>query len=200
MATSYSGFTSMQDIQHLNLSVKRQQLFPDVTVLEPSAMLRAILSTNKRLPLANEKAKSEMLVAPILSEIWSRNEESCTLFSGYALDVDKEQGLTGRCDFLFSTIDSPIVEAPLIAIVEAKNDNVDEAVPQCVAQMYAAKLFNERQGRIVPAMYGATTTGFEWLFMRLEESNVHVDKQLYQLSALPELLGVLQRIIDVYKV
>jgi hypothetical protein len=48
-------------------------------------------------------------------------------------------------------------------------------------------------------MYGATTTGFEWLFMRLEESNVKVDKQLYQLSALPELLGVLQRIIDIYK-
>lgn len=199
MATSYSGFTSVDDIQSLGLLIKRQKLFADITFAEPSEVLKSILKMNTQLPLGNEKAKSEMLVAPILSEIWSRNQESCMLFSGYELSVNKEQGLTGRCDFLFSAIDNIIVEAPIIAIVEAKNDNVDDAVPQCIAQLFASQIFNEQKGRPTPVLYGATTTGFEWLFMRLRGSTVELDRDLYQLRSLSELLGVLQHIINVYK-
>ncbi len=199
MATSYSGFTSIDSIKQMGLQVQRQGLFPKIQPIVPDDALIASLTKNRRLPLGNEKVKSEMLVAPILSEIWSLNESACTLFSGYVLDVNSEQGLTGRCDFLFSTVNSIVVEAPIIAIVEAKNDNVDEAVPQCAAQLLASQIFNERNKHPTPTLYGATTTGFEWLFMNLTDSKVTVDTNIYQLSNLSELLGVLQHIINIYK-
>lgn len=199
MATSYSGFTTLDSIKQLNLRAQRQKLFSNVQAVEPAQSLISLLAKNRRLPLGNEKAKSEMLVAPILSEIWSLNEDWCTLFSGYILDVDKEKGLTGRCDFLFSAIDSPEVQAPLFAVVEAKNDNVDDAIAQCAAQMLAARMFNERENRPDNTIYGASTTGYEWLFMRLDGFVVNVDKELYQLAALPELLGVLQHILNFSK-
>ncbi|MCU0426289.1 MAG: hypothetical protein MUF71_11755 [Candidatus Kapabacteria bacterium] len=200
MITSYSGFTSVTETEEiLHITVRRSQLFPTLPQLEPSVRLQETLAINRRLPLGNEKAKSEMLVAPVLSEIWLRNEAHSTLYSGYTLDVDREQGLTGRCGFIFSAENNIVVKAPIITIVEAKNDNVDEAVPQCAAQLYAAQIFNERNGRNVPILYGATTTGLEWLFVKLIGSVVTVDTDVYQLRALPELLGVLQHIINYYK-
>jgi hypothetical protein len=199
MATSYSGFTTIESIKKLGLQVQRKGLFPEIQPIVPDAALVSLLGKNRRLPLGNEKVKSEMLVAPILSEMWSRNEAACTLFSGYILDVDAEQGLTGRCDFLFSAINSVIVEAPIIAIVEAKNDNVDEAIPQCAAQLLASQMFNEQNSHPTSVLYGATTTGFEWLFMKLIGSVITVDTDIYQLRNLPELIGVLQYVINYYK-
>jgi hypothetical protein len=189
----------MDDISAFHLSLKRKTIFSNIANVEPSETLSHTLNISRRLPLGNEKAKSEMLVAPVLSEIWSRNEEVCTLFSGYVLDVQKEQGLTGRCDFIFSGIDSIVIEAPLLAIVEAKNDNIEDAVPQCAAQMLASQIFNDRKGRTVPIIHGVTTNGYDWLFLRLHGSLLEVHNDLYQLRNLPELLGVLQHIINYYK-
>ena len=39
-----------------------------------------------------------------------------------------------------------VVERPLVAIVEAKNDNVMNGMGQCIAAMFAAHLVNEREG------------------------------------------------------
>jgi hypothetical protein len=38
-----------------------------------------------------------------------------------------------------------VIEAPVITIVEAKNDNIQSGLGQCMAEMIAAQLFNERQ-------------------------------------------------------
>ncbi len=49
-----------------------------------------------------EKARSEMIIAPILMECVEQSFALVSLFSGVALDVDKTRGLTGICDFLLS--------------------------------------------------------------------------------------------------
>ena len=68
-------------------------------------------------------------------------------FSGYPFNVDKEKGLAGACDFIISRSPEQLfIKAPVITIVEAKNENIIRGLGQCVAEMYAAKLFNERGG------------------------------------------------------
>ena len=42
--------------------------------IEASEWLQISLDRNSQLPMLNEKAKSEFIVAPILSEIWFRNK------------------------------------------------------------------------------------------------------------------------------
>ncbi len=200
MATSYSNFT-YTDLDTLLVHYERQKLFPQaISGLESSNWLSETLAMNHSYPLGTEKAKSELLVIPILTEIRRRNHGFFALYSGYTFDVDATQGLTGRSDFILTKERrSPIITAPLFAVVEAKNDNVEDAVPQCIAQMLAAQIFNERKGTTVPVIYGAATSGFDWLFMRLSGNTALIDTEIYQIRALPELLGVLQNIIDFYK-
>jgi hypothetical protein len=200
MATSYSTFVA-EDIELLGLRLRIERLFTaPLTARQPSTFLEESLQLASELPLETEKAKSELLVTPILNEMRRRNRGFFTYYSGYTLDVDKERGLTGRCDYILTKEPrNLVITAPLLAIVEAKNDNIHDAVPQCAAQLYAAQLFNERKGHPTPTLYGATTTGYDWLFMRLESVTVTVDSDVYQLRALNELLGVLQHVIDLYQ-
>jgi len=194
---SYLSF-SYDDLDALSLKVLRDQFIPAILpAVAPSEWLFMTLQRNLLLPMASEKAKIEHLIAPILTEMVVRNRHLFTYFSGYTFDVDKSHGLAGRCDFILTLAPrSPRIEAPAFCIVAAKNDNLDNGIPQCVAQMYAAKLFNERRKHPTPAIYGAVSFGLEWQFLRLTGDMVQLDPTIYYQVNLPELLGALQYIID----
>jgi len=198
MATSYSGF-SYDDLDDLKIRVERRHFLPkDIPNVLPSDWLTTTLERNLNLPLASEKAKSEHIIAPILTEMVERNRRSFTYFSGYSFDVDKSKGLKGRCDFILSgEPNAPRISAPVFNIVEAKNDNLDIGVPQCIAQMYAACLFNRKRNRAISTIYGAVSFGFEWQFLCLtDDTTAFIDPTVYYQIQLPQLLGVLQYIID----
>ncbi len=200
MPVSYSKY-KLDDLDALNLLTERETLFPSViTPLIPSELLMSVLTFNQSLPLGTEKAKSELLITPILNELCQRNPDSFTYFSGYNFDVDKSLGLKGRCDYLFSKNYKAVrIDAPLFFIVEAKNDDVnnENSLAQCIAEMYAAQLFNQKKHNdSIKFIYGAVSTGFEWIFLKLENTKINIDTRRYYLNRLEELLGVLQVIIS----
>lgn len=197
MKKSYSQFTA-EDIAALNLTVISGRVIPDSTPLQPSAWLLQTLAYHHELPASTEKARSELLIAPLLVELKQRNREKMTVFSGYPFDIDKPRGLRGYCDYLISRKHNAVfIESPVIAIVEAKKDqDLIDASPQCIAEMYAAQLFNERHHKPQPYIYGAVTTGYDWLFLRIEGSLVLIDIERYTIQNLAELLGAWQTVID----
>lgn len=197
MKKSYSQYTA-EDLSSLELTVNTAKLLDSFELVEPSAWLLQTLNYNSILPVSTEKARSELLITPILVEMKQKNIEKFTVFSGYQFDVDKSRGLKGFCDYLISKkYNAAFVESPVVAIVEVKKDqDLMDASPQCIAEMYAAKLFNERNNENFPFIYGAVTTGYEWLFLKLEDNTVTIDINRYMLRNLPELLGVWQLVID----
>lgn len=82
--------------------------------------------------------------------------------------------------------------------MEAKNDNLDNGIPKCIAEMYAARLLNEKQHKNIEIVYGCVTTGYQWLFLKLEAKIVFQDTTIYPLIELPKVLGILQYIINQY--
>ena len=169
-------------------------LFGNVPDLECSALLTEILRYNVPLAVANnsEQARSEMIISPILIDLRRLLKERINLFSGIEFDVDSERGLNGICDFIISN--SPeilFVSAPVITLVEAKKENITAGLGQCVAEMLAARIFNERAGNEVSTIYGAETTGSIWKFMKLEGSVISIDLTEYYLKDVNKILGIL---------
>ena len=169
-------------------------LFADVPGLECSALLTEILRYNVPLALASnsEKARSEMIISPILIDLRRQLKDRLNLFSGIEFDVDSERGLNGICDFIISK--SPeilFVSAPVITLVEAKKENITAGLGQCVAEMLAARIFNERTGNEVSTIYGAVTTGSIWKFMKLDGSVISIDLTEYYLKDVNKILGIL---------
>src|SRR5690349_14066327 len=114
---SYSDFT-LREVQHrFHLELAEPlDWFAEAPELEPSSLLRANLQEN--IPLATaintEKARSELIIAPVLVEVRARLEHRISLFSGVDFPVDPGKGLNGACDFLLSK--SPVqqfVDAPV---------------------------------------------------------------------------------------
>ena len=119
-----------------------------------SALLQETLAESVPLALevSTEKARSEFIIAPMLAETRRQFAGQISLFSGIDFTVDAEAGLRGVCDFLFSL--SPLqlyVQAPVLAVVEAKNENIKAGIGQCVAEMLAAQRFNAARAAMLPA-------------------------------------------------
>ncbi len=114
------------------------------------------------------------------------------LFSGIDFNVDKNLGLTGFCDYIFSASSEQLyLETPVITIVEAKNENIVSGLGQCIAEMYAAHLYNQQENLTLPCIYGAVTTGDEWKFLKLVERTAYIDRDSYYISNIEQILGIL---------
>mgnify|MGYP001576666296 CR=1 FL=1 len=196
----YNRFTLSQAKERLQLQTdETKDLFSSVEGVKISDFLAQFLEGNVPLAFAigTEKAKSEMIIAPILLEFRKLADPPISLFSGIPFNVDKEKGLCGTCDFIISRSPEQLfITAPVITIVEAKNDNIKSGLGQCVAEMYAAKLFNERGENGISTIYGAVTTGSLWRFLKLENQTVYVDLEEYHLVNVGKILGILLRMIQ----
>ncbi len=172
--------------------------FGNLPVVDVSAFLTDLLVrfTPLALSIDTEKARSEYIVAPILFELKSQLENQVSLFSGREFNVDAALGLTGFCDFLVSrSTEQLMIEAPVLALVEAKNDNIASGLGQCMAEMIAAQMFNQQKGHPIESIYGVVTTGTNWKFLRLRDRAIELDLNEYFLGDLAKLFGILQHCV-----
>ncbi|MEQ8961010.1 MAG: hypothetical protein RLP02_24325, partial [Coleofasciculus sp. C2-GNP5-27] len=143
----YSQFTTLAKAKEaFNLTtVEGIRFLPEIDPIQPSSTLAAILDENLPLAVAtgSEKARSELIISPVLVEVRRILNRQIRLFSGEDFSVDESLGLNGRCDFLISRSPELLdIEAPAVVIVEAKQANLKSGIGQCVAEMVAAQKFN----------------------------------------------------------
>ena len=198
---SYSNFSLREVKSKFGLSEQRIVLFEQgIIPQKPSAWLLQTLEFNNDAALISEKERSELLVSPILTELRQRNNKVFSIYSGANLEADAEQGLNGECDFILTKSPQLIsVESPIFCLVEAKKDDILGAFGQCIAQMVGAKIYNQKDGKNIEIIFGCITTGIDWQLLKLENNIVTIDINLFSIKDLPQLLGVLQAVIDFYK-
>jgi hypothetical protein len=196
---SYSDFSlsSVKKTFQLNL-IEKADFFADCSELQPSILLSETLKENLALALASntEKSRSEMLIAPILIDLRRQYFNHIGIFSGVNFTVDPSQGLNGNCDFLVSYSDDLLlITAPIITLVEAKKEDLNGGLGQCIAEMIAAQYFNRQEENEIKEIYGVVTSGTIWKFMKLCDRNVWIDLTEYYLDNLPKILGILAQSI-----
>ncbi len=154
-------------------------------------------STTLALAINTEKARSEMIIAPILIELKRLTGDRISLFSGSEFNVDVAQGLNGFCDFIISLSSQQLyIEAPIAIIVEAKNENIKGGLAQCLATMIAAQLFNQQKGNGLDTFYGAVTTGNQWKFLKLHRDTAAIDRKDYYIDQLPDIMSILLSMVE----
>jgi hypothetical protein len=129
---------------------------------------------------------------PILLEVRKQLNACFSLFSGVEFTVDEQQGLTGYCDFILSSAAEQLfIAAPVLMLVEAKNENLKGGLGQCVAEMVGAQLFNAREGNQPAPIYGTVTSGTNWRFLRLVGKTIEIDLTEYYLVQIEQILAIL---------
>jgi hypothetical protein len=196
---SYSNLT-LDDIRTtFGLTLEQNvNLFADLPESMVSDRLRSLL--DEYIPLASavstEKVRSELLIAPILVEIRRLTQQHISLFSGIEFHVDPARGLSGVCDFILSR--SPgqfFLTAPIVMVVEAKNENIKSGLIQCIGEMVAAQIFNQREGNEQEQIYGCVTTGTVWKFLKLEANRVFIDQPEYYIDRVGKIIAIFLDIV-----
>jgi len=198
-AVSYRDFKFPGVTDELGLTLDNTRLFPDVAPLVPRPDLVDTLNRGVKFAraIATEKARSELLVSPLLLELMAVVQDRYSYFSGVEFNVDPARGLNGYCDFLIAR--SPVlflVDAPVVAVAVAKNDDVLTGFGQHIAGMRAAWTFNQNKGKPVRQVFGASTTGTEWKFLRLRDTALTIDLDTYSIAEPGRILAVLLHMIE----
>src|SRR5262245_16032655 len=193
---AFSEFTLEEVERSLKIVTQEADLFPDAAPVTVPEWLPGWLARGTRLALISEKARSEFIVVPILLAARELSANRLAIYSGQRLDVEPEKGLVGECDFILAIGPAvPPLRAPVVTLVEAKKNDVEAGLGQCIAQMVAAHHFNRAAGRGGFPVFGCVTTGETWQFLRLVEPAALLDRRRYYLDDVAGILGALLAIL-----
>lgn len=196
----FSNFKLADVVKKFQLKINREtDLFADTPEVAKSEHLEFVLTNHLTLAINinTEKARSEMITAPILLDVIQKLKPQISLFSGKDLTVDSSQELNGECDFIISLSNQQLfITAPIITLVEAKKEDITGGLGQCAAQMLGAQIFNQRKGNQISSVYGAVTTGTVWRFLRLSDRLLDIDNKEYYIGDVGKILGIFHWIIS----
>lgn len=194
---SYTKFTARTLEKQFGIQFKANHLFDDPEPIQSSEWLKEAIQRAMQIGFGSEKSRSERLVSPVLTELSILNNNSFTIYSGLNLDVDDTAGLNGECDFILSYSKiQDFIKAPIFAIVEAKKNDIEGGTVQCAAQLIAAQILNKESKPVFnKTVYGCSTTGVEWRFLKLKDEVLTIDLDRYYIQNTEQLLGILQLIL-----
>jgi hypothetical protein len=193
---SYSRFTNEELNKKFGIEQSFQtSLFGKIEGRPVSDWLRQTIELNLDFALeqGTEKARSEYIIAPVFSELRQQSNKRISIFSGIEFNVDRQNKLTGECDFLISRSHiQTFLKEPVVVAVEAKRQDFEKGYVQCTAEMIAARIFNEKKGNQVKKIYGCVTTGNVWQFLVLDGKKVLIDTTALDITEdIERIFGVL---------
>ena len=198
---SYSTFTFDQVREDLELEIlDKFEVFPDAKEIEISSSFCEDL-LNEKVPLAlainTEKARSELIITPVLYELRKYEKKNISLFSGIDFNIDETKGLNGICDYKISlSKELFFLDVPIVTVVEAKNEKMNLGLPQCIAEMKAAQIFNQTKGvKQLKKIFGVVTTGSNWKFLVLENNKVTIELKEYFIQDVKRIMGIFHEMI-----
>jgi hypothetical protein len=192
---AYSDFDLRTVLDRFGLRTdENTDLFAGVPPAEPGESVRTWLARFGRIAVGvgSELARTVYLIGPMLAEAAVQAGDPVHVLPGVTLDVDRGLGLDGYCDYLITRSgEYYFVRGPLAAVVEAKREDLVAGLGQCAAGMVGIRLFNERDGTPVPAVYGCVTSGTNWRFLKLEGQTLFIDATEYHIREAGKILGIL---------
>jgi hypothetical protein len=189
----FTNYTCIDDVvkKHKLVYISAPMLDPDPTAPTFNDYFRQELAFNQRkLPIGrSEIGTGEVLLFPILREVWKPYADELALFTHEGLTFDDD--LTGTPDYFICKVSEygqTIPDIPYLLVAEAKLDDFERAWGQCSAAMLAAQKLNAAPDLPI---YGITTNGNAWQFGVLLGRELTIDPNG---TALSNLDSVSQRL------
>lgn len=161
------------------------------SAIAPSAFFRERLDRLQRVFDLRSYEESKKLLIDAICEEAILEFERLKIWKGAALESDT---LTGNVDYLIAETKA-YLEAPLVCVVEAKKDNFEQGLAQCLVEMQACQWQNRQFGKEID-VYGIVTNGDTWQFYQLTTAAQVYETLPYSLNDLPAILGVLHFIFQ----
>ncbi|NJL91680.1 MAG: hypothetical protein HC916_19305 [Coleofasciculaceae cyanobacterium SM2_1_6] len=135
--------------------------------------------------------ESKKLLIDAFCEEAMENIDQLKIWKGARLESDI---LIGNADYLIAK-KKDYLEAPFVCVVEAKKDDFEQGLAQCLVEMQACQWNNLQIGKEINAM-GIITNAQSWIFYKLNPRGQVFESKIYSLGDPPALLGGLSYIFQ----
>ena len=196
---AYSDFKTLEQVnQELGIVIQGDnQCYMQI---EPVQLTSWFLETMKMayttaIRINTESSRQALIVDHVLMELTQHVKIS--FFLENTFNVDSSKGLMGNPDGIISTSENQLyITSPVVVLVEAKKSDLGSGLGQCVAEMEAARIFNERKGHPISPIYGVVTDGVLWQFLSLQENIATIDSYFYHFDDGSKIVGMLKFFVE----
>jgi hypothetical protein len=169
--------------------LKLTQLTPwkiDITPIAPTAEFQNHLDRLQFFDLERSEEGKKLLIDAILIEAIQPFKQ-LKFWKGANLESEVAHG---AADYLM-TEQRRYFEAPFVCVVEAKKDDFEQGLAQCLMEMEACQWSNRKVNRDLD-IFGIVTNGEGWKFYKLTLAGTVYETLLYSISSLDSILGLLR--------
>jgi hypothetical protein len=156
----------------------------------PSEVFYASLDRLKRFDTRRNERGRELIIDAIFAEALF-GFERLKVWKGAPLGA---KGLTGEADYLI-TRDRDYFAAPFLCAVEAKKDDFEKGLAQCLVEMKACWLNNLELNRRTE-VFGIVTNGTGWKFYRWVRLGEVYETVMYGEHEMSMVLGALHQVLQ----
>lgn len=186
----FSSFNYAEAFKQLNLT----DLIPWQIVadpVEPSDFFRERLQRlEQHFDLQSYEESKKLLIDAICEEALVTIEQ-LKIWKGAQLESDT---LAGYVDYLVAER-KRYLDIPLLCIIEAKKDDFEQGLAQCLVEMQACQWQNRQADRNID-IYGIVTNGEGWQFYWLTTIETVYETPLYSVGDMALLLGRLRYVFN----
>jgi hypothetical protein len=140
--------------------------------------------------LQRSEEGKKLIIDLILLEA-TENFPRLKVWKGGRLESEIAQG---AADYLI-TENIAYIAAPMLCVVEAKKDDFEQGLAQCLVEMQACQWTNRDLSPTIE-VFGIVTNAEGWKFYKLSTAQTIHGTELYALQDLPDILGILKVIFQ----
>jgi hypothetical protein len=185
---NFSSFSYAEAFKQLNLTDLIHWEI-EATPVEPSAFFQERLKRlEQTFNLQGYEESKKLLIDAICEEAISSTKH-LKIWKGAQLESDVAAGYV---DYLVAER-KRYLDLPLLCIIEAKRDDFEKGLAQCLVEMQACQWQNRQAGHNIDIL-GIVTNGEGWRFYRLTTTGDVYETPLYSVGDMALLLGRLRYI------
>ena len=174
--------TTSDVLNAYQISIEKAAIIKDCPKVDMPEVLKIELDyVMENLPYkVSEASIREMIMFPILKEVWRKYDDTLMLWANKTIFYDKE--LTGIPDYIItkqSHLGKTVFGKPLMAVVEAKKDDFEGGWAQCLLEMYTIQRMNNNEETPI---FGIVSNGHNWEFGRLQHQLFTDNKTVYNIE------------------
>lgn len=181
---NFSSFSMAEAFKQLEI-IDLLPWSPTINPVEPTPFFQQRLERLQCFDLQSYEESKKLLIDAICEEAIQEFQQ-LKIWKGAVLESDR---LTGYADYLV-TERKRYLEAPLLCIIEAKKDDFEQGLAQCLVEMQACQWINQ-QINVQATIYGIVTNGDTWKFYKLDLAGDVYETLPYSISDMPDILGLL---------
>ena len=187
---NFSSFTLAEAFNQLGIE-RLQEWSPAVNPVQASDFFQERLRRLKRFFDLRSYEESKKLLIDAICEEALEPTQHLKIWKGAALKGDRT---TGNVDYLVAE-NKAYLDAPFLCIIEAKKDDFEQGLAQCLVEMQACQWKNQQRSLQLD-IFGIVTNGDTWQFYCLETDGKVKESLPYAIGELEIVLGFLRYLTE----